>query len=77
VRLADLDEDVDEVVQRLLVVHRRLAPLGQVPGPLGCLPAPAVLAGQQATGERAPDEDAEPLVDSERDQFELGLARLR
>jgi len=36
----------------------------------------SVLARQQAPGERAPDEDADALVDGERHELVLGVARL-
>ena len=36
----------------------------------------AVLAGQQPAGQRAPDQDADALVDGDRHQLVLGLARL-
>ena len=39
--------------------------------------AAAVLAGQQAAGQRAPDQHAEALVDGQRHQLVLGLAGLQ
>src|SRR5262249_8739445 len=37
----------------------------------------AVFAREQAAGDRAPDEDAETLVDRDRDEFVFSLARLQ
>jgi O-acetylserine/cysteine efflux transporter len=77
VPLADADERFHDGVQGLGVVDRRLAPAGELPRASGRLAVPAVLAGQQPAGQRAPDQDAEPLVDGERDQLVLGLAGLQ
>ena len=72
--VGDVDERLNRVVQLLLVADGRLVPLlAQLARVLGLLGIPAELAGHQAAGQRAPDQDAEPLVDRERHQFVLGV----
>jgi hypothetical protein len=39
--------------------------------------ATAIFAGQKATSERAPDQDAKPLVNRDWHKFVFGLARLQ
>src|SRR3954470_5167664 len=77
VRRTDLDEGVDRVVQAVLVVDRRLRPALEPAGALRRLLAAAVLAGEQAAGERAPDEHAEALLDRDRDELVLGVPGLQ
>ena len=60
-----------------MVVDRRLVPVGESSRSGRGLLAPAVLAGQQAARERAPDQDPEALVDRERYQLVFGLAGLQ
>jgi hypothetical protein len=57
-------------------MDRGLVPAGQPP-PRRVRLAAAVLAGQQATGERAPDQDPDALVDGDRHQLVLGLPSLQ
>ena len=75
--LADLDQRLDDVIEALLVAHGRLVPLGELARAGGRLDATAVLARQQAAGQRAPDQQPEALVDRGRDDLVLGLARLQ
>ena len=75
--VADLGGDLDDVVEALAVVHRRLGPLAEVARGLGVVLPAAELAREQAAGDRAPHEDAEALVDRDRDQLVLGLAGLQ
>ncbi len=77
VLLAEADQDLDDVIQALLVVDRRLTPVGELPRARRGLVVPAVLTGQQAAGQRAPDQNAQALVDRQRDQLVLGLAGLQ
>ena len=63
VLIADLDQRLDGVPEPVLVVDRRLAPFAGVPGALGRRLLPPVLPRQQAPGQRAPDEQPEPLID--------------
>ncbi len=74
--LADLDEHVDDVVDLLLVAHRRLVPIGEVARAGRAVGPAAVLARHQAAGQRAPHEDADALVDRDRHQLVLRVARL-
>jgi AraC family transcriptional regulator len=73
---ADRDQLVDGAVEPLLVMDGRLVPPLEAPGPFRRVSAAAVLAGEQPSGERAPDQHPEPLVEGDRDQLRLSVARL-
>jgi hypothetical protein len=68
-----LYQRLDDVEHPGLVVDRRLAPIGRVPGSLGSGAITPVLAGENAAGERAPHDDANLLVDRQWDEFVLDL----
>ena len=78
VRLADLDQHVDDVVEPLRVVHRRLVPVGEV---ARALPAPArsrrYLPDSRPPASGLQTRMPEALVERERHQLVLGLARLQ
>jgi hypothetical protein len=67
----DLDECVDDAVELVLVADGRLVPLGELARSGRRRLIAAVLAGEQAAGQRAPDEDPDALVDRGRDQLVL------
>ena len=77
VRLRDTDQELDDVVQALGVVDRRLAPVRQLAGADRSLVVPAVLTGQQPARQRAPDQHTQALVHGQRDQLVLRLASLQ
>src|SRR5918998_5690736 len=58
----DLDEHVDGVVEPVRISHRRLVPALDVAASFGVF-VPTVLAGEEAAGQRAPDQDRAVLVD--------------
>jgi hypothetical protein len=68
---------LDEVVELLLVMDGRLAPVGKLARALGKFMATAIFAGPKATSEGAPDKDAEPLVNRDWHKFVFGLACLQ
>src|SRR5215213_9221629 len=72
----DLDQHVYGVVESVGVVDGRLIPALHMP-PLRSVPVAPVLAGEQATGQRAPHEDGAFLVYGKRHQLVLGLPRLQ
>src|SRR5918998_915813 len=61
----------------VLRVDRRLGPALEPPRSLRRVLAATVLAGEQATGERAPDQHAEALLDRDGDELVLGVAGLQ
>ena len=75
--LRDLHQHFDHVIESVLVVDRRLVPIGEVARSGGGLLPASVLAGKQAAGQRAPDQDAQALVNRERNQLVLGLPSLQ
>src|SRR5215218_7807748 len=72
--IGDLHERVYGVVELARVADRRLVPAAHVP-PFGGVPVAPVLAGEQAAGERAPDEDGALLVEGERHELVFGVPR--
>ena len=74
--VGDLDQHVDDVVERFFVADRRLAPAAGMAGAGRTLLAAAEFAAEQPAGDRAPHQDAEALGDRKRHQLVLGLAGL-
>ena len=77
VLLRDADQELHDVVEALGVVDRRLVPVRQLARSDRRLVVPAVFAGQQPARQRAPHQDAQALVDGQRDQLVLRLAGLQ
>ena len=77
VRLADFHEHFDRVVESLRVADGRFVPAADLAGALRVLLPSPVFAGEQAAGEWAPDEHAEPLVNCRGHELVLGLTCLQ
>src|SRR4051812_9500543 len=75
--LGDRDDNLDDVVEPVFVADRWLVPGIEMARPIGDRLAAAVLAGEQPAGDRAPDQNAEALVDRDRHELVLSLARLK
>src|SRR5207249_11340265 len=73
----DIDDDIDDIPELALVMNRRLLPAGKLARALGSLLVAPVLARQEAAGKRAPHQDAEPLVERDRQELVFRFAGLK
>src|ERR1700722_13400086 len=73
----DRDQFVDDVPQRVLVANRRLFPARDLTASFRRRLVAAMLAGQQSSCDRTPNEDSELLVEGDGKEFVFGFARLQ
>ena len=73
----DWNNFIDNAPQAFLIADRRLDPVCQLPRSFGCRLIAPVFARQEPARERAPDQNPEALVERDRYQLILHLARLQ
>ena len=72
----NLDQGVNNVEELVLIVDRWFAPIIEVPSSFRHLMVPAIFARQKATGKRAPNQNANSLINADRYQLVFGVACL-